>query len=58
MSQFNAPIRRTGGELDVYTGVLCAAFLALLAGVILLAARNITHSRTANQPGGVLKLVQ
>jgi hypothetical protein len=58
MSQFNAPVRRAGGQLDVYTGVLAAAVLALLAGVILLGARNISHSRTASQPGGVLKLVQ
>lgn len=58
MSQFTSPVRRTGGDLDVYTGVLCAAVLVLLAGVILLAARNISHSRLANQPGGVLKLVQ
>lgn len=57
MSQFNAPVRRTGGELDVYTGILCAAFLALLAGVVLLAARNIDHSRLGNEPGGIIKLV-
>ena len=59
MSQFNAPIRRSGGEIDVYTGLLCAAFLVLLTGVILLAARNTGHSAAAadNQPGGMFTLV-
>ncbi len=57
MSQFNAPVRRSGGEIDVYTGILCAAFLILVAGVILLATNNIKHSATDNQPGGVFKLV-
>ncbi len=58
MSQFNAPARRSGGDLDVYTGILCAAFLVLLAGAILLATRNVAHSRVDNEPGGVFKLVQ
>lgn len=58
MSQFSGPVRRTGGELDVYTGLLCAAFLVLLAGVILLAARNVDHSRVGNEAGGPFKLVQ
>ena len=58
MSQFNGPVRRSGGQLDVYTGILCAAFLVLLAGVIVMALQNISHSRTDNQPGSVFKLVQ
>ena len=57
MSQFDAPIRRSGGDLNVYTGILCAAFIVLLVGVILLAARNLNHSRVDNAPGGVFKLV-
>ncbi len=57
MSQFNAPVRRSGGEIDVYSGILGAAFLVLVAGVILLATNNIKHSATDNQPGGVFKLV-
>ena len=58
MSQFQAPVRRSGGELDVYTGLLCAAFLVLLAGVILLATRNMEHSRVDSQAGGPFKLVE
>ena len=58
MSQFNAPVRRSGGEPDVYTGILCAAFLVLLAGVLLTALRNIDHTRTDSEPGGVIKLVE
>ena len=58
MSQFNAPVRRTGGDLDVYTGLLCVAFLVLLTGVILLATGNIEHSGSATASGGVFKLVE
>ncbi len=58
MSQFQSPIQRSGGGLDVYTGILCAAFVVLLVGVILLAAENLTHSRVDNQPGGLFKLVK
>ncbi len=57
MSQFNAPVRRSGGDLDVYTGLLCAAFLVLLIGAILLATQNVEHSRVGNDPGGVFTLV-
>lgn len=58
MSQFTNPVRRSGGQLDVYTGILAAAFLVLLAGVILLAFNNMEHSAQGNQPGGVVKLVE
>ncbi len=57
MSQFNAPVRRTGGGLDVYTGLLFAALIVLVAGVALMAARNIDHSADGGS-GGVLTLVQ
>lgn len=57
MSQFDAPIRRRGGELDVYAALLCVAFLALLAGTILLAMRNLDHSRVDNVSGGPFKLL-
>ena len=58
MSQFNAPVRRTGGDLDVYTGILCAAFLVLVVGVVLVGIRNVEHSRLDNQAGGVVTLVK
>ncbi|MHC5024988.1 MAG: hypothetical protein ACYTGG_13975 [Planctomycetota bacterium] len=57
MSQFNAPVRRTGGSLDVFTGLLFVAAIVLAAGVFLLATRNIEHSSVGNADGGVLKLV-
>ncbi|HRP62931.1 MAG TPA: hypothetical protein PK400_06545 [Phycisphaerales bacterium] len=59
MSQFNAPVRRSGGELDVYTGLLCAAFVVLVAGVSLMALKNIDHSAAdRGGSGGMLKLVE
>jgi hypothetical protein len=57
MSQLNAPIRRRGGEIDVYTGILCAAVLVLLTGVVLLATANIKQSSTDGQSGSMFKLV-
>jgi hypothetical protein len=58
MTQFNAPTpRRAGGDIDVYTGLLCAAFLVLACGVFLLASQNLKHSKLGNQEGGVLTLV-
>ena len=62
MSQFNVPVRRRGGELNVFTGILCAAFLVLLMGVILMARTNLSHSKLTNlstgtEPGGIFKLV-
>ena len=60
MSQFDGQIRRRGGDLNVYTGLLCVAAVVLLAGVILLAARNAKHSGDKNSPGsgGMFTLVQ
>ena len=57
MSQFNAPARRSGGSLDVYTGLLFVAFLVLAAGIGLLIKRNMEHSAVDGSPGGVIKLV-
>ena len=57
MSQFNAPVRRAGGSLDVYTGLLFVAFLVLVVGVAMLAMRNLEHSKVGNMAGGVIKLV-
>ena len=56
MSQFNAPARRSGGEINVYTGLLVVAFIVLAAGVGLLAMKNIEHSGT-NGDGGLFTLV-
>jgi hypothetical protein len=58
MTQFTtATPRRAGGDLDVYTGLLCAAFLVLAAGVALMALKNIDHSKEGNAEGGLFKLV-
>jgi len=58
VSQLNAPIRRRGGDLDVYTGLLFVAFLVLAAGVALVAMRNTKHSEVGNTPGGVVTIVK
>ncbi len=59
MSQFNAPVvRRAGGSIDVFTGLLVVAFLVLAAGIGLMAFKNIEHSKTDRAPGGVLSLVE
>ena len=58
MSQITTPsIRRSGGDLDVYTALLLAALIVLGAGVALLAIKNIDHSTVKNQPGSMFKLV-
>ncbi|HMN95915.1 MAG TPA: hypothetical protein PKC43_09965 [Phycisphaerales bacterium] len=58
MSQFGTPARRIGGEIDVYTALLGVAALVLLAGVVLMAMRNIDHSRGSDaESGGVFTLV-
>lgn len=57
MSQFNAPVRRTGGSLDVYSGLLLVAFLVLATGAVMMCMRNIEHSSVGNSDGGVLTLV-
>ena len=57
MTQFNQPIRRSGGGLDVYTGLLLVATLVLVAGVALMAKRNMDHSKGEGQTGGVIKLM-
>src|SRR4030095_417909 len=59
MTQFSTPIpRRSGGDLDVYTGLLCAAFLVLLGGVILMGTTNMKHSAAnGRDDGGLFKIV-
>ena len=60
MTQFTAATpRRSGGDLDVYTGLLGAAFLVLAVGVALMAMINIQHSESSpgRGDGGVIKLL-
>ena len=58
MSQFNASTtRRTGGGIDVYTGLLFVAFVILVAGVALMALRNLDHSAVGSQAGGPIKMI-
>ncbi|MHC4446857.1 MAG: hypothetical protein ACYSXF_03505 [Planctomycetota bacterium] len=61
MTQFDAPmgsVRRTGGGINVYTGLLCVAFLVLVAGVALLMKRNTEHSGQDDRSGGPFQLVE
>jgi hypothetical protein len=57
MSQLNAPVRRKGGDLDVYTGLLFAALLILVAGIALLVLRNMEHSAVDGRGGGPITLI-
>ena len=57
MTQFNAPVRRTGGTMDVFTGLTFVAALVLAAAVALMALKNLEHSAAAGGEGGMLKLV-
>ena len=62
MTQFDTPmgpVRRTGGGINVYTGLLCVAFLVLVAGVILLIKRNTEHlAADQRAAGGPFQLVE
>jgi hypothetical protein len=58
MSQFNAPVRRSGGGIDVYTGLAFVACLVLLAGVVVMSLRNVEHSKAVGDPGGIITLVE
>ncbi len=51
MSMMNAPVRRTGGDLDVYTGLLFAAFVVLTAGVVSLAMANMKQVEAPSVKG-------
>lgn len=56
MSQFNAPVRRSGGGLDVYTGLLLVATVVLIAGIAWAVKTNIKHSADGGS-GGPFKIV-
>ena len=43
MRSMTAPIRRSGGDLDVDTGLLFAAFLVLTAGLVSVAMANTSQ---------------
>jgi hypothetical protein len=58
MSQFNAPVRRSGGGLDVYTGLLFVALVVMVAGVSWMIVKNSDHSAAGSGgSGGPFKLV-
>lgn len=61
MSQFSTPVaRRSGGDLDVYSGLLAVAFLLLAVGVGYMAMTNMKHSesKTGANDGSMFKLVE
>lgn len=51
MSIMNAPVRRAGGDLDVYTGLLFAAFLVLATGVYAVGQANMKQVEPLQEPG-------
>ncbi|MHC4991797.1 MAG: hypothetical protein ACYTGC_12530 [Planctomycetota bacterium] len=58
MSQMTTqPVRRAGGGVDVYTGLLCVAFIILAAGIFIMVRKNMDHSAVDGQEGGPIKLV-
>lgn len=58
MSQFKTiPVRRSGGDMDVFTVLLVVAFVVLTAGVVLLGMKNTEHSGVGSQQGSMFKLI-
>ncbi|MBC03247.1 MAG: hypothetical protein CMJ34_08070 [Phycisphaerae bacterium] len=51
MSIMNAPVRKSGGDLDVYTGLLFAAFVVLVAGVVTVAMANMKQVEPLQERG-------
>ena len=49
MSMMNAPIRRSGGDIDVYTGLLFAAFVVLLTGTVAVAMANMSQTESPDR---------
>lgn len=59
MAQYGGgQVRRRGGDLDVYTGLLLVATVVLAVGVTILAMTNMEHSKDGSKPGGLLTLVE
>lgn len=59
MSQFSGKAaRRSGGDLDVYAGILFVATIVLAVGVYVLATTNMKHSASlgGSSDGGVFKI--
>ena len=50
MSSMTAPIRRSGGDLDVYTGLLFAACIVLTAGLVSVAMANLNQVEASTDP--------
>jgi len=52
MSQLNTGTpKRSGGQIDVYTGILFVATVVLAAGCVLMAMTNMEHSGTIGADG-------
>ena len=58
MSQMQSgQIRRRGGELNVYTGLLFVATVILAVGCVILFMNNTDHSSMNSGDGGPFKVV-
>lgn len=60
MSQIHSgSIRRRGGDLDVFTGLLFVATVVLAVGVVILAMTNAEHSKdSSGAQGGVFHIIE
>ena len=55
MTMMNAPVRRSGGDLDVYTGLLFAAFVVLASGVVMIAMANMKQVEPPTERGASIQ---
>lgn len=55
MSIMNAPVRRSGGDLDVYTGLLFAALVVLTAGVFTIGMANTKQVEPLQERGASIQ---
>ncbi|MBX3355215.1 MAG: hypothetical protein KF724_05915 [Phycisphaeraceae bacterium] len=58
MTQLTTPVARTGSRPDVYSGLLAAAALMLLVGIIFVALRNVEQTTVQGQTGGPLHYLE